>query len=40
VLVFTGIGYLLLDVGGAIFFFAIAAVSGGLGAWTFSKMQP
>jgi hypothetical protein len=39
VLTFAGTGYLLLGVGGAIFFFAVAAIGGGLGAWTFSKMQ-
>lgn len=40
VLVFAGIGYILLGPGGAIFFFAVAAVGGGLGTWMFSKMAP
>lgn len=40
VLIFAGIGYLLLGVGGGIFFFAVAAIGGGLGAWMVWKMEP
>jgi hypothetical protein len=38
-LVFTAVGYLVFGVGGAIFFLALAAVSGGLSYWLLSTMR-
>jgi hypothetical protein len=40
VLIFAGIGYVLLGLGGAIFFFVIAVAGAWLGSWMFVKMQP
>lgn len=39
VAIFAGGGYVLLGVDGAIFFFAIAVIGGGLGVWAVTKMQ-
>jgi hypothetical protein len=38
-LVFTAVGYVVLGVGGALFFLALAAVSGALLYWLLSRLR-
>ncbi len=37
--IFTGVGYVLLGWGGAVFFCVIALVSGALAAWLYRRME-